>query len=317
MRACFITDPIDRLKPAKDSSIDLALEAMSRGYRVDVCAHHHISAGTDGVFARTTQLTLNENVRDQKKLDASNHALGPAERVNMQDYDAIFIRKDPPFDSDYLSLCLLLDPLCDVVAMVNSPRGLRIVSEKLSALLFRDAAPATLATYDKQEAAEFASRFPQVVLKPSFLGSGEGISISTASDSKFETYLDVILSSEPKGPVILQQFLPEVKAGDMRLMLLDGDILGALGRKPPEGDFRSNIAIGGKEFAVEISPKQREVALEIGAFLKGCGIVFAGLDFIGDHLIEINVTSPTLIQELRRVGGPDASKRIWDHIEKL
>ena len=258
---------------------------------------------------------MSPEAQDADKLAPSNSQIGEPRRVALEQYDAIFIRKDPPFDSDYMSVCLLLDPLVGQVKFVNSPRGLRIISEKLTAFLFSDTTPASLATYQLDDALEFAKQFDKVVLKPSYFGSGTGVRSSSATDPEFKQHLEFILNTEPKGPAIIQEFLPEVKNGDTRLMLLNGEILGAVGRKPPEGDFRANIAQGGSEFAVDINQTQRDIALKVGQLMKEQGIIYAGLDFIGDKFIEVNVTSPTLIRELRRVGGPDGSKLIWDFIE--
>ncbi|MEM9422291.1 MAG: glutathione synthase, partial [Pseudomonadota bacterium] len=161
----------------------------------------------------------------------------------------------------------------------------------------------------------FAKKHEKVVLKPSYFGAGSGVVLSAADDPDFGGHIQTILDIEPKGPVIAQGFLPEVADGDTRVMMLNGEVMGAVGRRPPEGEFRANIAQGGTEFAPTLSNAQRAIAKEVGAFLVEHGIVYAGLDFIGNHLIEMNVTSPTLVQELRRVGGPDMSKLIWDHLE--
>lgn len=316
MRACFFVDTIMGMAPYKDSSLDMMMEAQARGHEVWAAqGFHGVSAGTDTVLGKAQTVHFADHVRDTKALTAQTTTLGELTYVDLATMDVIFIRNDPPFGMDYLSMALLLSPLEGKVQFINRPSGLRVISEKLSALHFPAAAPATLASYDVDALRQFAEQHEKVVLKPAYFGAGTGVMVSAATDPDFDTHVQTILTLAPRGPVIAQGFLPEVVDGDTRVMMLDGEVIAALGRKPPEGDFRANIAMGGTEFAVDLSAKQRAVAAEIGPFLVAHGIIYAGLDFIGDHLIEINVTSPTLIQELRRVGGPDMSQKIWDYLE--
>lgn len=315
MRACFVIDRLSGLHPSKDSSLDMMLEAQRRGHECWFIEGLRLSAGSEGVFGYAARIEVADDARAHKSFDPDLFEVGEADWTDLSRFDAIFIRKDPPFDEGYLSLTLMLEPLQGGPQFVNSPRGVRTVSEKLSALLFSQAVPETLATYDLEQAYDFAGRFDKVVLKPSYFGSGKGVFVSSAADEAFDKNFNVVLKTKPFGPVILQEFLPEVYDGDTRVMMVDGQVVGALGRKPAAGEFRANIAVGGKEFLANLTQEQVRIAQEVGAFVKGQGIVFAGLDFIGDKLIEINVTSPTLIQELRRVGGPDVSRLVWDHIE--
>ncbi len=317
MRACFIVDQIDTMIPYKDTSLDLMVEAQARGHTVDAIeGFHGVSAGTDGVVGQVRSIRLSPDVRDNKKLTADNATIGEARTEDLAGYDAIFIRNDPPFGMDYFSMALLLSPLEGKVQFVNSPNGLRVISEKLSSLCFPSFIPDSFASYDPVALRTFAQKHEKVVLKPSYFGAGSGVVLSAASDPDFEKHIETILAIEPKGPVIAQGFLPEVADGDTRVMMLAGKVMGAVGRKPPEGEFRANIAQGGTEFAADLSDRQMAIAEEVGRFLTEHRIIYAGLDFIGDHLIEMNVTSPTLVQELRRVGGPDMSKLIWDYLEK-
>ena len=312
MRACFIIDPFEALNPYKDSSIDMMIEGQGRGITPYVCEATDVVAGSDGVSAVARRVTLDPAIREGKTMDPALYSLAAAEPLDLASCKAIFIRKDPPFDQTYLSLTLLLEPLEKKVVFLNSPRGVRAISEKLSALHFPDHIPQTLVSYRPDALHDFAKRYDKVVLKPCYYGSGKGVAISQAADPAFGQHVDTILALEPRGPVIAQEFLPEVAEGDARVMMVNGHVVGAVGRKPPEGDFRANIAVGGTEFQADLSPTQRQIAEDIGPYLRDNGIVFAGLDFIGTRLIEINVTSPTLIQELRRVGGPNVSTMIWD-----
>ena len=258
---------------------------------------------------------LATDIRDHNILTAENFQEQPALREDLSTYDAIFIRKDPPFDDHYISLTLLLEPLEGKVQFVNSPKGVRAISEKLSALHFMEDIPHTLATYHRGDLRAFAAEHGKVVLKPSYFGSGTGVVVTHKDDPDFEKAIDNILNLPPHGPVIAQGFLEEVAKGDTRMMVINGEAVGALGRQAGEGDFRTNIAAGGHEVAVEATPRQLEISRRVGDYLKTNKIIFAGLDFIGDHLIEINVTSPTLIQQLRTLGGPDISVLIWDYLE--
>lgn len=316
MRALFIIDPIEKLNPYKDSSIDMMAIAQARGHTCAYCTKDMISAGAAGVFAHTRSVHLTDDARQHTSISAERVQVGAATWEDLSAFDAVFIRPDPPFDDHYVSLTLLLEPLEEHVQFVNSPRGVRAVSEKLSALNFPEAIPPTLATYQADDARRFAQAHEQVVLKPSYFGSGTGIAISSASDPDFDEAIAKILALAPHGPVIVQGFLPEVAKGDVRMMVVDGEPVGTLGRKPAEGEFRANIAAGGTEMQIDASPRQLEIAAQVGPYLRQNGILFAGLDFIGDYLIELNVTSPTLIQQLRRLGGPDISKMIWKHLEQ-
>lgn len=291
------------------------LEGQRRGHAIAFCELQNISLSNANSLVSTRTITLSSDIREHKKLASHHVNIGDVERHVVSDYDVVFIRKDPPFDTRFLALTFLLTPLENKVRFVNSPSGLRNISEKLSAFLFADYTPETLVSFDADHLLSFARRFDKVVLKPAFLASGKGILLSSAGDENFVKYVDLIMKRVPEGPVIVQAFLPEVVDGDTRVMVLDGRPIAALGRKPAAGDFRANIAAGGTEFAAEISKRQRHISGQVGDFLKTNGIVFAGLDFIGDKLIEINVTSPTLIQELRRVSGFDMSIRIFDYLE--
>lgn len=316
MDALFIIDPLEGLKPYKDTSIDLMVEARARGHNVFWCGPQDISAGSGGVSAWARKVTLGPDIRDHKTMQGAPYESAAPEALPLEGVGAIFIRPDPPFDQLYLSLALLLDPLEGRVQFVNSPQAIRVISEKLSALHFPAAIPNSLISFRADALKDFAAQFDKVVLKPCYLASGNGIVVSSASDPDFAAHVETILAAEPRGPVIAQEFLPEVSEGDTRVMVVDGEVVGAVGRKPAEGEFRANIAAGGTSMAVDLTDAQASAAADVGAFVKSHGVLFAGLDFIGDRLIEINVTSPTLVQELRRLGGPDVSKLIWDKIEE-
>ena len=316
MRACFFVDTVAGMKPYKDTSLDLMVNATARGHSVFVVeGFESIAAGSAGVTANGSSITFDPRVREEKTLTSGLYQRGPEELLSLDEMDAIFIRNDPPFGMDYSSATLLLSPLEKNTVFVNKPSGLRRISEKLTSLEFSRFIPDTLASWDVDQLRHFAEKHDQVVLKPSYFGAGAGVEIAKHDDGDFAQKVQTILALNPRGPVIAQAFLPEVKDGDTRVMMVEGRVIGAVGRKPAEGDFRANVAMGGAAFKMELTETQRAAASEIGKFLKEHGIIFAGLDFIRDHLIEINVTSPTLVQELRRVGGPDVSEHIWEAVE--
>jgi glutathione synthase len=319
VQLAFLIDPLATLKPKKDSSIALMVEAARRGHEVWIFEFAHVSVENGAIFADATEVRVSPEVLSSST--ATTHVLpaGPARRMHIEHFDRVFIRKDPPFDSQYLALTYLLDRPGHEGRFINAPRGIREVNEKLFATRYGNAksdfTPQTLVTWSFEEAQRFARQYEKVVIKPSYFGSGKGVSLSSHSHPDFASTFATTLALEPVGPVLVQQYLPEGKEGDTRVMLLDGVPLAAVGRRPAPGEFRANIALGGEAIRVEISAEQGRIAVEIGRDLTRLGIVFAGLDFIGDKLIEINVTSPTLMQELQRVSGFDMAASILDRIE--
>lgn len=319
MQLAFLIDPLASLKPKKDSSLALMVEGARRGHQISVLEFGHVSVENGAIFAEATAVRLSPDALSASSTASHVIPLGPperpAQRVNIEQFDRVFIRKDPPFDSQYLAVTYLLDRPGHAGRFINAPSGIREVNEKLFATRYPSFTPETLVTWSFDEALRFARQYEKVVIKPSYYGSGKGVSLSAHGDPRFPEIFATTLALEPLGPVLVQQYLPEGKAGDTRVMLLDGVPLAAVGRRPAPGEFRANIALGGEAVAVEIRPEQRRIATELGQDLKQLGVLFAGLDFIGDKLIEINVTSPTLMQELRRVSGFDMAARILDRVE--
>lgn len=313
---CFLIDPLATLKPYKDSSIALMFEAQRRGHTVFVAEFSDVSVALGQVRISCRRLTLADDATTRKTVEPD--AFGLSERLDtpLDAFGQVFIRKDPPFDPDYFSLTLLLSVNGDQTVFVNDPRGLREISEKIVAARFSQFTPKTLLTYSVETARDFAGAFAAVVLKPAYFGAGDGVAKSAADDADFAQKFDAVAKTEPLGPVIVQEFLPIVAQGDTRVMMIDGEAVGAVGRMPAEGEFRANIAAGGHEFAVELSARQAEICQALRPLLVESGVRFAGVDFIGEHLIEVNVTSPTLIQELKRVSGLDMAALIWDRLEQ-
>jgi len=318
MESLFVIDSWQAMKPSKDTSLDLIRTGVERKHRIDVASQAELFSESGTLFVDAREVVGEQWRSGPSEAFYSLVEPSPAVKTKkVSDYDAVFIRKDPPFDASYLALCLLLAPLeGKETVFFNSPSGLLRVSEKLSALHFPHLAPRTLVTHDPDRVLKLMNEIGQVVIKPPFDGSGRGVFVAHPSIEGSIDQLRDLLQQQDGVPVIAQEFLPEIKQGDVRVMLLDGKIVGAVGRVPKEGDFKANIAMGGTETSAELTPTQMQHIVEVGAFLVEKGIIFAGLDFIGDRLIEINVTSPTLVQEFRRVSGVDVSPIIWDAIER-
>lgn len=317
MKTLFIIDRLEHIKPYKDSSVDLMCEAQARGHEISICYIDDVFAENGIIRTLARQVHLADTAKDGKVWSDHTATVQPETILDVTDFDVVFIRKDPPFDTNYLSLTYLLSTIENDVLFINRPTGVRDVNEKLYSLAYARYAPKTLIAYTAETLMSFAEKYEFVVLKPAYYGSGNSIFKTSHNDERFHDYVDQILNLAPQGPVIAQEFMPEVQNGDTRVMLLNGKPVCGVGRKPPEGDFRANIAAGGSEFSHQLTPHQIEVSQEIGKDLAARGIIFAGLDFIGDKLIEINVTSPTLIQELRKVSQIDFSIMLWDEIETL
>jgi len=316
MKIGFIIDALPSLFPYKDSSIDLMIEGQRRGHEIEIFEFQHITVSDKGAWVQARAIHWQEGARKHARFSLELVRLGQVQRRALEEYQVIFIRKDPPFDSHYLALALNLERFSQQVRFVNAPRGLHTISEKLYALRFGEAVPPTLVSYELEALRDFAAAHEKVVLKPAFFGSGKGVVLSSYDDLNFAEHIRLILQEPPHGPVIAQAFLPQVIEGDIRVMMLNGQPVAAIGRKPPPGDFRANVAIGGTVFATQLNARQHQLACMVGKSLVENGIIFGGLDFIGDKLIEINVTSPTLIQELRAICGFDMASALYDFLEQ-
>ena len=238
--------------------------------------------------------------------------LGPAERLDLGSVDAVLIRTDPPFDSAYLHLTLLLDHLVDHTLVVNAPRGLRDANEKLYSYRFPSITPPTIVTSDRAQLLAFSRDHDAAVLKPIDGHGGRGVMVLRPDDQNAPSLLDT-LTDRGRVPVMAQKFLPNVAAGDKRILLLDGEPLGAILRIPAEADFRANIGVGATTVAAEIDDADRRIIDTIAPSLRADGLFFVGLDVVDGHLTEVNVTSPTGIRQLADLSGarPDIEVIEW------
>lgn len=305
-RIAFVMDPMSKVNPEVDTSFALMREAQKRGFEIVHVDPAQISLQGDEVRLRGTRLEVHDDRENPHTTLEPIHE--PA-----KGFRAIFIRTDPPFDQDYLNATWLLSfARRQGVKVFNDPRGVRNANEKLYALEFADLCPATLVTASIDDVRSFLDSVGgQAVAKPLDGFGGFGVMRLRQGDSNVNAIVE-LLSQAGTQPIIVQRYLPEASQGDRRLFMLDGELVAVLQRTPADDDHRGNVHVGGTTSATEINARDRLIAERLGPRLKSDGLFFVGLDVIAGLLIEVNVTSPTLIQELRRHGGPDLAKAILD-----
>lgn len=303
MRFVYVMDTLDRVTHDKDTTFAFIAAAQARGHESLHCLPHDLYVHGSETFA---------NVRRVEILaEPPWIALrGAPERVALSDVDAVFIRKDPPFDQDYLYATLLLERARGKTLLVNDPRGLRDANEKLYALEFPEWTPRTLVTADRDHIHDFVGEVGGLaVIKPLHGAGGMGVMQLRKDDKNVRAIVDT-LTQEGKKLAMVQEYLPAVVEGDKRVLLLDGEPLGAILRVPRGDDLRSNIHVGGSVVPAELTPREQDLVRAIGPRLRQDGLFFVGLDVIGERLTEVNVTSPTGIQELARFTGKNPSDEV-------
>lgn len=290
MRFVYVMDPMDRVLPDKDTTFAFQRAAQARGHESLHCEPRDLFVRGGDVFARVRHLTVS---------DAPPHAtFGKPEDVRLADVNAVFIRKDPPFDAMYLYATLLLERVRGRTVLMNDPRGLRDANEKLYALNFARFMPRTVVTSSEEQIFAFVKEVGgKGVIKPLDLAGGSGVMMLDVADKNARGIVQ-LLTVEGTRYAMVQEFLPAVTKGDKRVILLDGEPLGAINRVPKSDDFRSNIHVGGSVEPVEITADERAMIKAIAPRLRDDGLIFVGLDVIGGKLTEVNVTSPTGIQQL-------------------
>jgi glutathione synthase len=308
MRIVVVMDPPETVKVDEDTSFALMLEAQQRSHRLDHCLISDLFVEAGRVHAKVRQATCQRD-------PARPVTLGEVEDVDLGDVDVVLMRKDPPFDYDYLWATLLLEHARGQTLLVNDPRGLRDANEKIYATYFPELMTDTLVTNDKARIKAFLARLGERgVLKPLHGAGGEGV---FALDPK-DPNLNAIIETVTRGGrqlAMAQRFLPAVSKGDKRILLLDGEPLGAILRVPQGGDLRSNIHVGGRVEAAELDEDDRRIVEVLAPRLRADGLHFVGLDVIGGNLTEVNVTSPTGIQQMSRLMGQNLEARVIDWLE--
>ena len=309
MRIVFVMDPVSTVIVDEDTSFALMLEAQSRGHRVDHCLASDVGLRGQRVVARVRRATMQLDANTPVELDEP-------EDIDLADVDAVFIRKDPPFTEEYLWLTLVLDHLADVTLVVNSPQGLRAANEKLYAHNFPEVVPPTIMTSHKDEVLRFLNDVGgKAVIKPIDGHGGEGVFLLAQGDNNINALIEAATRLGSRNAIV-QALIPEIyDEGDKRILLVDGKLLGVVGRVPSKGDLRSNVHVGGSAAPAQISQADERIIETIRPRLLADELFFVGLDVIGGKLIEVNVTSPTLIQQMSRLSGENLSARVIDALE--
>jgi glutathione synthase len=300
-------DPIDRINIAGDSSFALMLEAQARGHTLLYYTPDQLYQLGADVMAVMRPVT----VRDQK---GDHVTLGDATLKRLAEVDVVLLRQDPPFDLAYITSTHLLERVHPQTLVVNDPAGVRNAPEKLFVLDFPELMPATLVTRDRDAIEAFRAQHGDVVMKPLYGNGGAAVFKVSRKDPNFGSLFD-LFSVTFREPWVVQRFLPEVVHGDKRIILVDGEAAGAVNRVPAQDDIRSNMVRGGAAAATDLTPREREICAAIGPELRRRGLLFTGIDVIDGNLTEINVTSPTGLRAIKRLGGPDIASLIWDAIE--
>ena len=300
-------DPIGSIDITGDTSFGLMLEAQSRGHSLWYYTPDKLSLNEGRIEAVGQSLVLRDVVGD--------HAtVGEAERRALSDFDVILMRQDPPFDMAYITATHLLEMLPASTMVVNNPAEVRNAPEKLLVTMFPELMPPTLISRDPDAIKRFREAHSDIIVKPLFGNGGAGVFRLAPSDQNLNSLLEMFFTTS-REPVMVQAYLPAVRQGDKRIILVDGKPVGAVNRVPGEGEARSNLHVGGSAVATDLTDRDLEICERIGPELRRRGLLFVGIDVIGDYLTEINVTSPTGIREIARLSGIDIAGLTWDAIE--
>jgi len=307
LKVAFQMDPIGDVNIDADSSFRIALEAQQRGHELFYYSPDMLAYDEGRVTARGHRMTL--------RREKGNHVdLGPVETVDLADWDVVWLRQDPPFDMGYITTTHILDRLKGQTLVVNDPFWVRNYPEKLLVLDFPELTPPTTIARDLDTIKAFKAKHGDIILKPLYGNGGAGVFRLDQNDRNLSS-LHELFTGFSREPLIVQKFLPDVSNGDKRVILVDGEPVGAINRVPATGETRSNMHVGGRPEKIGLTQRDLEICAAIGPLLKEKGQVFVGIDVIGDYLTEINVTSPTGIQELERFDGTNVAEKIWQAIE--
>ena len=310
LRVAVQMDPIDQVDVSVDTTFLMIENALARGHTVWTYHPEQMSLEDGAITARARH--LKSITREQ-----GSHVLhGAVETVDLSSMDVILLRQDPPFDMAYITSTHMLERLHPKTLVVNDPAEVRNAPEKLYVTGFPGLQPPTLISRDPLAITDFRARQGDVILKPLYGNGGAGVFRLKGDDANLDSLLELFFASN-REPVIVQKFLPAVVKGDKRILIVDGEPAGVINRVPQDGQVRSNLHVGGRAEAVELTKRDREICAAIGADLRAKGLLFVGIDVIGDYCTEINVTSPTGAQQLKRFTGVDATALMWDRIEAL
>lgn len=300
-------DPIDRIDILGDSTFALLLEAQRRGHELFYYTPPHLTLDGDRLMATGQTLTVEDKIGDHYKLSNTR-------RIDLGTWDVVLLRQDPPFDMGYITTTHLLERIHPGTLVVNDPASVRNAPEKVWVLEFQHLMPPTMVTRNLDDVRAFRDRHKDIIIKPLYGNGGASVFRLQMGDSNLNSLVE-LFQTVFREPFMVQQYRPEVREGDKRIILVDGVPAGAINRVPAEGETRSNMHVGGTPTPTELTPRDREICAALGPHLKKRGLIFTGIDVIGPYLTEINVTSPTGIRQVKAFGGNDIAAMIWDTIE--
>ncbi len=300
-------DPIDRIDIRGDSTFALLLEAQRRGHALFYYTPQSLALDGGVLRARGETLAVEDRI-------GAHYRVSDARTVDLSAFDVVLLRQDPPFDMAYITSTHLLERIHPRTLVVNDPAHVRNAPEKIWVLDFLDLMPATLVTRALDDVQAFRERHKDIIVKPLYGNGGASVFRIRPEDTNLASLVE-LFQTVFREPFMVQEYRPEVRRGDKRIILVDGEVAGAINRVPAEGETRSNLHVGGTAARTELTAREREICTRLGPELKRRGLIFTGIDVIGDYLTEINVTSPTGIRQVKAFGGNDIAAMIWEAIE--
>lgn len=308
LKVAFQMDEISSLHIEGDTTFAMMLEAQKRGHELFYYTPGRLNL-LDGKVSATGH---NVEVKD---VAGDHYKLGEEQTVDLSNYDVVHLRQDPPFDMGYITTTHILEKIHPKTLVVNNPKEVRNAPEKFFVLNFPELTASTLITRDEQTVEKFRKEKKDIIVKPLYGNGGAGVFRIKEDDTNLSSLMEMLKEQSPE-PFIVQEYLPAVRAGDKRIILIDGEPVGAINRVPAANETRSNMHVGGRPEQIELSERDKEICATIGPELKKRGLIFVGIDVIGDVLTEINVTSPTGVREVLKFGGADIAALLWDNLEE-
>ena len=300
-------DPIDSIDITGDTSFRLALEAQRRNHFVHVYEPKNLSWSKDGVTAKIQSVKLKDKIGEHFKIEETTNSL-------LEKFDVILMRQDPPFDMSYITATHLLEHLPETTLVINNPREVRNAPEKLLVTNFADLMPPTLISNDREQINDFREDYKDIIIKPLYGNGGFGVFRIQPDDQNLNSLLEMFASMS-KEQLMIQKYISDVRNGDKRIIIIDGEPVGAINRIPAKNEARSNMHVGGKASPSQLTDRDHYICNRLGPTLKQRGLLFVGIDVIGDYLTEINVTSPTGIREIENFSKKNIAKITWELIE--
>jgi glutathione synthase len=301
-------DPIERIDIKGDSTFAILLEAQKRGHDLFYYTPPNLALEGSRLFARGSSLEVEDKV-------GAHYKHRDARVEELAGFDVVLLRQDPPFDMAYVTTTHLLERIHPKTLVVNDPAAVRNAPEKVFVLDFQDLMPPTLVTRNPEDVKAFRDRYKDIILKPLYGNGGSAVFRVKPDDNNLNSLVELFLTVF-REPFMVQEYRPEVRQGDKRIILIDGEFAGAINRVPARDETRSNLHVGGRAEIADVTARDREICARLGPELKRRGLIFTGIDVIGPYLTEINVTSPTGIRHVQALGGPDVAAMMWDVIER-